>query len=357
MNRITAVRERGAARAAKSACAGTGHFARLVAAGIMLGVLVGCSAGPATFEETRSLMGTYISITVVETERNRAEQAIDKAFSEIRRLEHILSIWQEDTEISLLNRTAQRVPVQVSEEIRRLTETSLEVAARTDGAFDPTIGPLVALWKITKRKVPPSDEEVLQARRQVDYRKVDLEGDRVKINGEGTTFDFGGIAKGYAADRAVAVLKQEGIRAGIVSVAGDIRVFGGADRGTPWKLGIQNPRGPGLIARLLMDDGCISTSGDYERYFEYEGRRYHHIIDPRTGYPAAGARSVSVLGTESVYCDGLATGFFVLGPDAGLARMNEQGIAGLIVGSDGKLRMSRALETGYRIELTGSDPP
>ena len=357
MNRFKAARNPGAGTAAKKVRTGTWNFARVLAAGIMLGALMGCSPGPATFEETRSLMGTYISITVLETDRIRAEQAIDKAFSEIRRLEHILSIWQEDTEISRLNRTAQLVPVQVSPEIRLLTEISLEVAARTDGAFDPTIGPLVALWKVTKRKAPPSDEEVLQARQQVDYRKIDLEGDQVKINGEGTTFDFGGIAKGYAADRAVAILKQEGIRAGIVSVAGDIRVFGGEHRGTPWKVGIQNPRGSGLIARLLMDEGCISTSGDYERYFEYEGRRYHHIIDPRTGYPAVGARSVSVLGTEAVYCDGLATGFFVLGPEAGLARMEEQGIAGLIVGSDGKPHMSPALETGYRIEVTGSDSP
>jgi len=313
--------------------------------------LVACGPKEGTFQETRSLMATYITITVLAPNPDQAANAMDKAFGEIARLENILSTWREDTEISRINRTAQRVAVQVSEEIERLTAISLEVAEKTQGAFDPTIGPLVSLWRVTRRTVPPTAAEIEEARRKVGYRLVDLAEGRIRINGEETTFDFGGIAKGYAADRAVIVLKNEGIRAGIVSIAGDIRVFGGRQRGMPWKVGVQNPRNSGLVARLLMDEGCISTSGDYERYFEYEGRRYHHIIDPRSGFPSEGVQSVSILDGDSVYCDGLATGFFVLGADEGLTRMDELGIAGLVVRSDGTIHLSRALESQYPVEL------
>ena len=306
-------------------------------------VVSGCARKqPRTFQETRTLMATYITITVDAENEDQAKRAIDAGFAEIKRLAGIFSIWSEGTELSRINAQAADHAVKASPEVMELVKRALEVARMTDGAFDPTVGPLVRLWSVTKRKVPPTPEEISKARELVDYRNIVIEDDTIRFLKNGVVFDPGGIAKGYTSDRVVAVLKGLGIRSGIVASAGDIKTFGGGLRKSPWLVGIQHPREKGVAATAAMADMAISTSGDYERYFEYEGRRYHHIIDPKTGYPAEGVRGLSVLHRDGVMCDGLSTGLFALGPQRARKKMEELGLAGVIIDANGAMLVSPA---------------
>ncbi len=312
----------------------------------MVGLLLpaGCEQNPLIYKNTRPLMGTYVTITVLADSRKQAEEAIDAGFLEVERLEAMLSLWRPDSELSRLNATAFDRPVEVSRDLIDISRKSLEIARLTDGAFDPTIGPLVRLWNVTKSKAPPDPEEVERARLLVDYRNIDIKGRTIRFLKKGITFDPGGIAKGYTADRVVAVLKGMGIKSGIVAVAGDIKVFGGGvgEKDDPWRVGIQDPRGDGLIASVELTDGAISTSGDYERYFIFKGMRYHHLLDPATGYPAYGLQGVSVMHEQGVSCDGLATGLFVLGLERAKKKMEEMNLAGMIVTSSGEIYVSTA---------------
>jgi thiamine biosynthesis lipoprotein len=162
------------------------------------------------------------------------------------------------------------------------------------------------------------------------------------------SFDTGGIAKGYAADKAVETLKALGISSGLVAIAGDIRAFGSKPDGSPWTIGIRNPRGAeandDVMATLELSDEAVSTSGDYERFFMREGVRYHHILDPRTGYPARENISVTVVAPEAVFTDGFSTGVFVMGPEKGLQLLETLGYEGIIVGHDGKMFLTKAME-------------
>lgn len=306
---------------------------------LLFPLLISCTRGE-TFSETRSLMGTYITLTVDAPSRAAADPAVAAAFAELERLEGLFSRWIPESELSRLNRQAYLEPVAVSPELLELSRTALEIAAMTDGAFDPTIGPLVKLWRVSRRKVPPTPGEIAAARRLVDYRAVRIEGNRIRFLKKGLSFDLGGIAKGYAADRAVAVLKDHGIRSGIVAVAGDVRVFGGALRGKPWRVGIQDPRGDGLVAWAELSEKAVSTSGDYERFFMYDGVRYHHLIDPRTGLPARGLQGLSVFHETAVMGDGLATGLFALGPKEAQKKIEEKGLAAVWIDENGLLSMS-----------------
>lgn len=323
----------------------TSHF-------LLLLCLAGCEQAPSTYKNTRPLMGTYITITVTADSSGQAEKTIEAGFLEVERLEALLSLWRPDSELSRVNATAFDGPVEVSSELLDISRKSLEIAQLTDGAFDPTIGPLVQLWNVTESQAPPDPEDIERARLLVDYRNVVIKGNKIRFLKKGITFDPGGIAKGYTADRVVAVLKSMGIQSGIVAIAGDIKVFGGGEEGQkkdPWQVGIQNPRGEGLIASVELSDGAISTSGDYERYFIFEGRRYHHLLDPATGYPAEGIQGVSVLHEQGVSCDGLATGLFVLGPERAKKKMEEMNLAGVIVTETGEIYVSPAARQRVKI--------
>lgn len=284
-------------------------------------LLWGCAREDSLYKETRTMMGTYVTITVERSGLPEilARAAARDAFAEIERVDRLMSTYKPESELSEVNLRAGEGPVRVDPELAETVGRALDVSRMTDGGFDPTIGPLVKLWGIaSKDERVPAKGEIEDALGLVDYRQVevDLGASTVEINKKGMSIDLGGIAKGYAADRAVEALEKAGVTAGIVAVAGDLRLFGKRADGSPWRIGIQHPRDKdGLIARLGLTDAATSTSGDYERYFMKDGVRYHHIIDPRTGYPARGLVSVSVIAGSSWLADSLATGLFVMGPE------------------------------------------
>jgi thiamine biosynthesis lipoprotein len=290
-------------------------------------------------------MDTVVTITVVADSGEQAEHAIDAAFDEIYRLEELLSFWTEQSEIAAVYHNAGVEPVKVSPETLEIIEMSMYISEKTGGAFDPTVGPLMRLWDFKEKKMP-TEEAIKETIRLVDYTQMEIDkaNSTAFLKVKGMSFDTGGIAKGYAVDRAVDVLKKKGIQSGLVAIAGDIRGFGPRT----WNIGIRNPRAAedndDLMASVKIKDEAISTSGDYERFFIKEGVKYHHLLDPTTGLPAKGTWSVSVIAKEAVLTDGFSTGVFVMGPEKGPGFLEESGMEGLIVTDSGEVLSTKGLE-------------
>jgi thiamine biosynthesis lipoprotein len=308
-------------------------------------LVVACAPKDKTYRKSTVIMDTVVTITVVADSSERAESAIDAAFDETYRLEQLLSFWTEQSEIAAIYHNAGVKPVKVSPETLEIIEMSLYISEKTGGAFDPTVGPLMRLWDF-KEKTMPTEEEIKEKTRLVDYTRMEIDKEKSTafLKAKGMSFDTGGIAKGYAVDRAVEVLKNRGIQSGLVAIAGDIRGFGPRT----WNIGIRDPRATeeddGLMASVRIKDEAISTSGDYERFFMKDGARYHHILDPTTGLPARGTWSVSVIAKEAVLTDGFSTGVFVMGPEKGLKLIKELGMEGSIVADGGKVLTTKGLE-------------
>jgi len=289
------------------------------------------------FQKSTILMDTLVTITAVAPSEKSAESAIDAAFAEIKRLEKLISFWDPESEISAINRNAGIRPVKISPETFELIKESLYISEKTDGAFDATIGPVIKQWDFKKHK-KPGPAKLDGALKKVNYRKLRLDkrNSTAYLAEKGMSFDTGGIAKGFAADRAEKVLRARGIKAGLIAIAGDIKGFGKKPDGKGWTVAIRNPReseGNELLAKIELTDEAVSTSGDYERYFMEGGKRFHHLLDPRTGHPAEGFQSVSVIAPRAVWTDGFSTGTFIMGPEKGKKRLEELGFAGLLVES------------------------
>ena len=292
---------------------------------ITLTLVSSCSKKEGLYKETRVIMGTYVTITLNESGKSQDDltKAASDAFAQVEKVDELMSTYKPQSNLSRINQSAGIAPVHADPEVIDVIEKALYVAGLTDGAFDVTVGPLVNAWKIgSKEARVPSPAEVKQALPLVGYRNIEINKNAgtVFISKRGASIDLGGIAKGYASDMAVSVLKKAGIKGGIVACAGDIKVFGVRPDGTLWTVGIQHPRKAHgeLMAKLPLTDCAVSTSGDYERYFLKGGVRYHHILDPRTGYPARGLMSVTVLSKESWLSDSMGK-LFVLGPDKAYA--------------------------------------
>jgi len=317
---------------------------------LILLLIISCQKKDALYRKSTILMDTLVTITVSSDSPERAESAIDRAFKEIKRLEGLINFWSPDSEISSINRNAGKSWVRVSPETLELIKLSVFISEKTEGGFDPTIGPVIRLYDF-KNKKRPSFKEIEDNLRKVDYRKlkIDEKNSSVFLSSKDMSFDTGGIAKGYAAERAVEILKENGIRAGLVAVAGDIRAFGIRPDGKPWLIGIRNPRGKAeLLGTLEITDEAVSTSGDYERFFIESGRRYHHILDPRTGLPAEGLMSVTVVSNNGAWSDGLSTGIFVMGRERALRLAKELGLGLIIVDSDGNLYITDNLKGRFK---------
>nr|WP_281273117.1 FAD:protein FMN transferase [Desulfosoma caldarium] len=286
-------------------------------------------------------MGTVVSMAVVSQDAHQAYEALEAAFEEMARLEAMMSVFREDSELSRVNREASRHPVTVSPELYRVIELSLHISQITQGAFDITVGPLMNLWPFDKNeKKLPSSQAIQEALSRVGYHHVVLSSkDRsVFFSVPGMVLDLGGIAKGFAIDQAVNVLKGRGIAAALVNAGGDILAYGTKPDGQPWRVGLQHPRNSqDLLTVLTMSDQAMVTSGDYERYFLVDGKRYSHIVDPRSGFTARATASVTVMADSAAFADGLATGILVLGPEDGMAVVESlPGVHALIMteGSD-----------------------
>ncbi len=309
------------------------------------------SAGRACAERLafeRSMMGTSVEVIVCGAAPAVAEEAVEKAFGEVKRIERKLSAHRKDSELSEINREAGVKCVEVDEEMYRLIEASKVFSVLSSGAFDITVQCLAGLWDFggPEFHVPPPSR-VKSRLDRVDYRKIRLgkKDSTVFLEKAGMAISLGGIAKGYAVDRAVAVLRASGIPAGVVSAGGDLFAFGRKENGAPWKVGVRNPRAHDRnIALLPVSNMAVATSGDYERYRILDGKRYHHIIDPRTGYPGEGCMSVTVVADNAMTADALATAVFVLGPQAGMALLERlPQVEGIIVDEGGKISASSGM--------------
>lgn len=296
----------------------------------------------ALLKEGRSLLGTVVEITIISPEESTGRAGMEEAFAEIRRIEDLMSFYRPGSEVSRINRAAPGEAVQVSEEVFSLLQHAQALSDLTEGAFDVTFSPLWQLWgRCAKEKRLPSAEELTQAKALLDYRKVLLceENREVRLILPGMKVNLGGIAKGYALSRAGGVLWGVGLDNFLINLGGDVLAVGEGKEGKGWRIGIQHPRKAGeFIGVLSLRDCFVLTSGDYERYFEIEGQRYHHILDCRSGYPASGCSQVTLL-TERLATDYLpSVALFLLGPEKGLRLIEDRPeLAALIVTPEGEV--------------------
>jgi len=283
----------------------------------------------------RELMATLFRIDVIVDDSELGREAIDAAFTEIEKAEGLLSNWDERSQISELNHSAGTGPVTVSNELLAVLQRAFEVAELTNGAFDISFASCGGLWSIRDRRIP-SDEELVSCLAHVDYRKVALDFERsaVYITDPETRLGIAGLAKGYRVDSAAGVLLERGITDFVVDGGGDMRVSTGSS-GPSWPINVAHPRRDVPLGTLGVASGAIATSGDYEWYFEAEGVRYHHILDPATGQPARRSTSATVIAPSAVEADALATGLFVMGPKEGLALAERlPGVEALLIAPD-----------------------
>jgi thiamine biosynthesis lipoprotein len=297
------------------------------------------------YHREAAIMGTRIAVELWHEDPAGADRAMAAVLDEMHRVDDLMSHYKPESQLSRINQQAAVEPVQVDSELAGLIARAGKLSELTDGAFDITYASVGYLYDYRAHR-KPSDEEIEAGLGAISWRHVvvDLEKSTVRFTQPGVRIDLGGIAKGYAVDRAIAILRSMGVEHASVTAGGDTMIMG--DRfGRPWVVGIQHPDDPDkVIARIPLANAAISTSGDYERYFDEDGKRYHHIINPRTGKSAAGVRSVTVIGPDATTTDGLSTSVFVMGPERGLALIEHLGdVDAVIVREDGKVLYSSGL--------------
>jgi thiamine biosynthesis lipoprotein len=292
-----------------------------------------------------AIMGTSIVVELWADERAAGEAAIGAVMDEMHRIDRTMSPHKEDSELSRINREAHGAPVPVSVEMARLIVRAAEFSELSGGAFDITYAAVGHLYDYRNR-VRPSDAELEKARAAVGWRGLvlDSQARTVRFTRPGMRIDLGGFAKGHAVDNATAILRRRGIAHAMVSAGGDSRVIGDR-RGRPWTIGVRDPRRPGQVAAMLpLEDVSISTSGDYERYFDAEGTRFHHLIDPATGKSPREIQSVTILADDGLTSEALSKIVFVLGVERGMALVESQsGVDAVVVDAAGALHFSSGL--------------
>lgn len=294
-------------------------------------------------------MGSRFEITVVARNQAQADYQIDQAVAEIRRIESLISSWDPRSETSEINRQAGIKPVKVSGELFELISRCLELSRLTDGAFDISYASMDRLWSFDgSMKDLPSAKEITASVARVGYQKIQLNraDQTVFLKEKGMKIGFGAIGKGYAADKAKDLLREKGVVAGIINASGDMSSWGTQPGGKPWQVAITNPMDKTKSFGLLpMAEGAVVTSGDYEKFVHFDGKRYSHIMDPRTGYPATGIASVTVFAPKAELADALSTAVFVMGIETGLDRIDQlDGIECIIVDDSGKLFTSEHID-------------
>ncbi len=292
-----------------------------------------------------SLMSTRVEFSIVTQKQLVANKAIDEAIAEIKRIVSVMSEWEPDSLISRVNQNAHKRPVVITNELYQLLLAAQDISASTQGKFDITFASAGQLWDFRKGIIP-SKKAIEQAIAPIDYRhlKLDAKGPTAYIDHPETKVGLGGIAKGYAVDRAADIIRQHGFSEFSVNAGGDLYVEG-QHKNSLWRIGIQNPRASDkLIALLPIANAAVATSGDYERFFIKDGVRYSHILDPDTGHPARKCQSVTVLAPKTFMADALATGVFVLGPDQGIKLINNlPGTEAVVIDASGKIYVSEGL--------------
>jgi thiamine biosynthesis lipoprotein len=319
---------------------------RFASAVTTLMLLMPAAASAEWHEREAAIMGTRIAVELWHEDAGKAEAAIDAVIAEMHRIDELMSHYKPGSQLSQINREAANGPVKVDAELAALIARALEFSELSGGAFDITYASVGYLYDYREHR-HPSEAQIRAALPAISWRHVvvDREASTVRFTQPGVRIDLGGIAKGYAVDSAARILQARGIRDASVSAGGDNRILGNR-RGRPWIIGIRHPDDPNrVIARIPLEDAAISTSGDYERYFDENGVRYHHIIDPHTGKSPVGVRSVTVIGPNATLTEGLTKSVFVMGPERGLALIETQeGVDAVVVRSDGRVFYSNGLE-------------
>jgi thiamine biosynthesis lipoprotein len=293
------------------------------------------------------IMGTRIVVELWTEDKAGGEKAIDAVIAEMERIDRDMSTYKPDSEVSQVNANAAKGPVKISAELFELLTTALEYSRITGGAFDITYASVGFMYDFRAHH-KPTEQEIQAALPAINYRHVvlDEKNRTVRFTQAGVRIDLGGIGKGHAVDCGIAILKSLGITHALVTAGGDSRIIG--DRfGKPWIIGIRHPDDKSkVIAKIPLEDTAISTSGDYERYFDEDGKRYHHIIDPRTGHSASKVRSATILANTATRTDGLSKTAFVLGPEEAMKIYNRLGdVDAILVTLEGKVLYSKGIES------------
>jgi thiamine biosynthesis lipoprotein len=337
---------------------------RLGATAVLLGAVACTQPAPVAshttvVERARLAMGSELRLTAWTADEAAAVSAFEAVFAEFERLDALMSVWRDGSDIERVNAAAGNHAVPVSPDVREVLRIARQVSEWTGGKFDVTFGALSGLWKFDHdqdNRIPDPDE-IRRRLPLINYEalEVDERAGTVFLKHTGMSVHLGGIGKGYAIDRAVDLLRGRGVRDFMIQSGGDLYVAG--HRGErPWRVGIRDPRGPPerSFAALELSDGTFSTSGDYERFFINDGRRYHHILDPDLGEPTRGCRSVTIVTDRAVLADALSTGVFVLGPAAGMALIERlPDVEGVIVTDRNEVLIS----SGLRNHLILLEPP
>jgi thiamine biosynthesis lipoprotein len=292
-----------------------------------------------------AIMGTRCAVELWSEDRAKGEAAIKSVFDDMKRIDRLMSTWKEDTEISQVNREAGKHPVKISEEFFRLLQKSVQYSELTHGAFDITYASVGYLYDF-KKGVHPDQQAIDAALPGINWRHMVLDEKKFTVffTRPGMRIDLGGIAKGHSVDRGIEILQKQGITRAMVNAGGDTRIIG--DRfGKPWVVGVRDPDHAGKVfLRLPLSDASFSTSGDYERYFDEDGKRFHHIIDPKTGDSARKCRSVTVISDSATRTDALTKSVFIMGPEEGIKFIDTlSGVDAVAVAPDGKVFYSKGL--------------
>lgn len=298
-------------------------------------------------QRTVLLMGNRFDIGVVSSVKEQAEQAIEKSIAEIKRIEALLTTFSDDSQTNQINQNAGIKPVKVDKEVYALIERAQRISKLTQGAFDLSYGSLdKSFWNFDQKMTQlPSAEQALKAVGLIDYRNIVLEEGTVFLRDKGMRIGFGGIGKGYAADRAKQVLQEEGFENGVVNASGDMNAWGVREDGQSWKVGISNPDSPQeIMAEFDLQNAAVATSGNYEKFVWIDGVKYSHTIHPKTGFPIRGIKSVTVFAPFAELADALTTPIAVMGVEVGLDLINQMtGVACLIISDENVIYSSNAI--------------
>jgi thiamine biosynthesis lipoprotein len=302
-----------------------------------------------TQKRTLSMLGSPFEMIVEAKDIPQADIYIDMAVAEVSRIENLISDWIPTTPISEVNRNAGVKPVKVPQEVFDLVQRSIKISELTSGAFDISYASMDKIWKFDGSMTKmPSPEEIKKSVEKVGYKNIilDAKNSTIFLKNPGMKLGLGGIGQGFIADKIKALLVSKGVVAGIVNISGDINTWGKQLNGEKWKVGIKNPLNKDKIfATFPLEDSAVETSGSYEKYVTFNGIRYSHIIDTRTGYPASGVISVTVFAKSTEFADALATGVFVMGVDVGLDLVNQlPGIGCIYVDDKGKIFASKNID-------------
>ena len=283
---------------------------------------------PLVVKKPFHLMGNHFEITAISDDALLADEGIEAAAEEIRRIERLLTTFKDDSETNLINRNAGIAPVSVSDETFGIIERSMRISSVTQGSFDITYGSIdKRFWNFdTSMKALPPKDVARKMVKLINYKNIMLDktNKTVLLKHPGMRIGFGGIGKGYAAEKAKQVMQQMGIKSGVVNASGDLTAWGFQPNGKPWTIGIVKPDSSGeVFSYLNVTNMAVATSGNYEKFIVIDGKRYSHTIDPKTGYPVRGIKSVTIITTNAELADAMATPVMIMGIEAGLYMINQ----------------------------------